>query len=319
MMTLTTRTMLRLWLLFWLVLLSLALSRTEAAAASLVESLEIVPENGGSVSFRFQQQVFSYEIYLTAAQTVEIRLSAPGCSIVDSAGRRGRDSLSDTYAVVDGEIISYTVSDAAESELCTYVIHFYVREQEQPDPPPQPGPGDDPGAGDDGTVDPDADRGDEPDDILPAPPGEEPPLEEDTPLLHLRLYIGLIGMERNGLVQLMDTAPFLLYDENGGGYTMVPLRFVAEGLGAAVTWDGEQQLVGVALDGSSFTLRIGETLPGLPVAAMIRDNRTFVPLRYVMETLGAGVFWDNESQQIDIYYLPPQLGMPAAEFDIPHY
>jgi hypothetical protein len=37
------------------------------------------------------------------------------------------------------------------------------------------------------------------------------------------------------------------------------------------------------------------------VAPIIKDDRTFVPLRYVSETLGCNVVWTEATQEIDIY------------------
>jgi hypothetical protein len=41
----------------------------------------------------------------------------------------------------------------------------------------------------------------------------------------------------------------------------------------------------------------------MDVAATIYGHRTFVPLRFVMEALGAVVNWDDETQTIEILSL----------------
>lgn len=154
---------------------------------------------------------------------------------------------------------------------------------------------DDGGAPDTDTPDADAD---------PDQPGADPDGEEH----HLILYIDAPFLLADGIYIPADTAPYLVTDANGGGYTMVPVRFIAEALGADVSWDGTERKVGVDLDGRHFELVIGQLVPGTPVAAVIRDSRTFVPLRYVMESFGAQVGWTQAERRIDIFYTPqPRL------------
>lgn len=304
----------RLVLGLWLVLL-LWLLPASVAAASLANSLEMIQENGESVNFRFQEQVYSYEIWLTAEQQLTLKLSAPGCLIIDHTDYRAEGAFSRTYRVRDGEILIFTISNAAETVSNTYSIYFHLREQEQPDPPPQPdGPAPEPEPGPEQPAPiiwpgPEPDPGPVlPEELQPLPgiPPFPAALQEALPQpIHLCLRIGVNSMQVNDMPLPLDTAPFMLFDQQGGGYTMVPLRFIAEAFGAQVSWDGEQRTVGIALHGSSFTLRIGQTIAGSPAAVMLRDDRTFVPLRYVMETLGAEVYWQREGQRIDIYYQPP--------------
>ena len=139
----------------------------------------------------------------------------------------------------------------------------------------------------------------------PEQSGADPADEPRT--THLILYIGAPFLFADETYIPADTAPYLVTDANGGGYTMVPVRFIAEALGASVSWDGTARKVGVDLDGRHFELTIGQLVPGTPVAAVIRDSRTFVPLRYVMESFGARVEWTQREQRIDIYYAPQSL------------
>lgn len=106
----------------------------------------------------------------------------------------------------------------------------------------------------------------------------------------------------NEVLQQMDTAPYLHTDAAGGGYTMVPVRFVAEALGASVDWDAATRSVQMQLGEQQFMLVVDQTIPGADIAATIREGRTFVPLRYVMETFGATVQWTQRERRIDIHY-----------------
>jgi len=86
---------------------------------------------------------------------------------------------------------------------------------------------------------------------------------------------------------------------------LVPLRFLAEAAGAAVGWDGETRTVTVVTeDGVTAILKIGDTealVDGQPVpigaAAVIINDRTFVPQAFMDLLLAMPVRWDAESRQ----------------------
>lgn len=80
--------------------------------------------------------------------------------------------------------------------------------------------------------------------------------------------------------------------------TMVPLRFIAEELGATVGYDDETRAItitlgdtvmGLTVDQKAYTLN-GEAFE-MDCAAEILENRTFVPVRFVSEALGRSVEW----------------------------
>lgn len=85
--------------------------------------------------------------------------------------------------------------------------------------------------------------------------------------------------------------------------TLIPIRFIAEELGATVNWDDKTQKVTIKLD-KTISLKIGEYMvwinQGLPLATdtcpQIVNGRTFVPLRFVSECLGATVAWDGDKR-----------------------
>ena len=95
----------------------------------------------------------------------------------------------------------------------------------------------------------------------------------------------------------MDVAPLILE-----GRTFVPLRFVAEALGAKVSWNNESATASVELGDKQIDITVGERAEGMEEGEVpfIRNNRTMVPLRYVSELLGFDVIWDQESQTIKI-------------------
>jgi hypothetical protein len=111
----------------------------------------------------------------------------------------------------------------------------------------------------------------------------------------IRLTIGALAYTVGGEAKTMDAAPEIV-----DGRTMVPLRFIAEALGASVGWDGDSQTATVGLGSLTLAVTIGEAAPGMDVPAMIINDRTMVPLRYISEALGCEVVWNPDTQTIDI-------------------
>ncbi len=98
----------------------------------------------------------------------------------------------------------------------------------------------------------------------------------------------------NGETKVMDVAPFI----NSDNRTMVPVRFIAEALGLSVKWDGDKRQVIITGNDKQIVLTIDSNIAmvdGIPVKmdtkAIIVNNRTFVPLRFVAEAFGFQVEW----------------------------
>ncbi len=82
----------------------------------------------------------------------------------------------------------------------------------------------------------------------------------------------------------------------------IPLRFVAEKLGATVAWDGETQSVFVSVDGILSSLQIGNSkifsngAEYAPLKApLLVENRTLVTTDVIERMLGVKVAWDKEA------------------------
>jgi hypothetical protein len=112
----------------------------------------------------------------------------------------------------------------------------------------------------------------------------------------LRIAIGSAVYERNGIMGVSDSAPFIQEDR-----TMVPLRLVGEALGATIGWDEATQTVTITTGGSSISLTIGQPLPGDMGTPVIANDRPFVPIRYISEMLGANVGWDEATASVYLY------------------
>ena len=75
---------------------------------------------------------------------------------------------------------------------------------------------------------------------------------------------------------------------------MVPVRTIAESLGAEVTWEAKTKTGTIVTLKEQVILRVGDTEAfhgdrtiTLDVPAKVINGRTMVPLRFVSESLGA--------------------------------
>ena len=82
------------------------------------------------------------------------------------------------------------------------------------------------------------------------------------------------------------------------GRTFAPLRFIGEALGAKVFWENGTRTIAIKDKDNVITMQIGERIGYvnnyayvLDEAPFIKNDRTFVPLRFIGEALGADVEW----------------------------
>ena len=99
-----------------------------------------------------------------------------------------------------------------------------------------------------------------------------------------------------------DVAPKIVNDR-----TMLPIRIVAESLGGTVTWNGELQRVTIQKGADVILITIGAdtayvngTAVKLDAAAFVENGRTYLPLRFVSETPGAQVAWNEAEKTVTI-------------------
>ena len=102
------------------------------------------------------------------------------------------------------------------------------------------------------------------------------------------------------LVDFPDGQPYV----DANSRTMIPVRFVTEALGAKVSWDGPNQTAVIEKDGTTVKIKIGSTdltviksgktsTVKMDTAAVVKDGRTYVPIRFVAEALGAEVVYSG--------------------------
>ncbi len=115
------------------------------------------------------------------------------------------------------------------------------------------------------------------------------------------VQIGSDIMTVNGHVVQLDAAPEIV-----NGSTFLPIRAIAEALGATVTWIPETQGITVTLGDSTVGLQIGNAsavVNGNVVTVVppyIKNGRTMVPIRVISEGLGAIVAWDPALRTVTI-------------------
>jgi len=104
-------------------------------------------------------------------------------------------------------------------------------------------------------------------------------------------------------VSFPDQRPFI----DANSRTLVPIRFIAEEMGAVVNWDGTANLVTIENEGVTINLTIGEkrakvngAWKSFDTQAILYNARTMVPLRFISETLGAEVQWDGATRTVYI-------------------
>lgn len=107
----------------------------------------------------------------------------------------------------------------------------------------------------------------------------------------------------NGKYILADSEPYLY-----GGLTYVPVRFVSDALGAdSITWNEDTRTCFIYDDGTEISLSIGKNtalINGKKVnvsgSIMLVHDRTYLPVRFTAETLGAFVSWDESTYTVNI-------------------
>lgn len=116
---------------------------------------------------------------------------------------------------------------------------------------------------------------------------------------------------RNRVAVRLDGYAFLQEDdgkpEAQNNRIMVPLRAIAEALGADVEWIAERNEVVLVRAGVTITLPIGGSVAkvngkemALDAPCYAKNGRTLVPLRFVSEAFGQSVVWDGDARRADI-------------------
>ncbi|MBE7027409.1 MAG: copper amine oxidase N-terminal domain-containing protein [Ruminococcaceae bacterium] len=116
----------------------------------------------------------------------------------------------------------------------------------------------------------------------------------------LMLNIGNFAAVDDGYLKVIDESNREVVPFIEGDRTYLPLRFIGEAFGAQVNWNADNQEITVSLNDIVVVMNIGKTeytINGekneIDVAPFIKEDRTFVPVRYIGEALNKAVYWDG--------------------------
>lgn len=125
-----------------------------------------------------------------------------------------------------------------------------------------------------------------------------------------KLTIGSTQYRVDGQLRTMDAAP-IIYESR----TLLPIRYVAEAIGATVLWDAADERVTVMLDDTVVELWIGSNIARVNgVRTQIDANnsqvkpliippgRTMMPLAFISRSLGCEVTWNEATREVTVTY-----------------
>jgi inhibitor of cysteine peptidase len=137
-------------------------------------------------------------------------------------------------------------------------------------------------------------------------------------LVFLLVLILMTGMMSSfGMASSGETVTILLDGEkvgfpdaqpiHTGGRVLVPVRGFFERIGVAVDWNSGDRIVIVKDDEREIMMEVGNkavlnngAVNYLDCSVIVRDNRAYIPLRYVSESFGYDVQWEGETKSVRI-------------------
>ena len=121
-------------------------------------------------------------------------------------------------------------------------------------------------------------------------------------LISTTVFAKAPSIEIDGKIIKTDAAPFIEKDR-----TFVPIRFIGEALNYKVHWNKDKKLVTIKNNDRQILMTIGDTNITVnnekiknDVAPLIRNDRTYVPLRFVAENMNLKVNWDGKEKKVII-------------------
>lgn len=126
-------------------------------------------------------------------------------------------------------------------------------------------------------------------------------------LLFVVVSVGVCGVDDVSLVINGEALNFDVPPVIENGRTLVPLRAIFEALEAEVEWLNDTREIVSQFQGKEIRLQINNkqannkgVMTTLDVPPMLIEGRTLVPLRFVSESMGADVVWDDATKTITI-------------------
>ncbi len=198
--------------------------------------------------------------------------------------------------------VRYALRDGAQSTGSAFQYGYGIINLSQWAPVSDPGSNPEQEPEDEPIQEPEEEPIQEPEGEPVQEPKTSQPLCEDT--LEIVLTIGSKMTLVNNVKKYMDVSPYI---DSAAKRTMVPVRFISETMGATVSWDSESKKVTIKTSEHTIVLTIGSKtvivdnkIVLLDVYPRIKNCRTYVPIRFISETLGAEVLWDGTTQKVFI-------------------
>ncbi|WP_165763807.1 M14 family zinc carboxypeptidase [Halalkalibacter urbisdiaboli] len=105
--------------------------------------------------------------------------------------------------------------------------------------------------------------------------------------------------------------------------TVVPVRSIFEELGANVRWNSKTRSVEIRTNEQFISLPVhrnevfvNDKRQELDVPALLFEGTTYVPLRFIVETIGANVQWIQAERKVIVTYRPVVEDEPVVEPDL---
>ncbi len=117
-------------------------------------------------------------------------------------------------------------------------------------------------------------------------------------------YEELITVSVNGTPVQFDQPPIT---DKENFRTLVPMRSVMTSLNGSISWDDNTKTAGIILPDYHIFIQIGE--PYMTINGEIKptssiaieyNNRTLLPIRNIIESIGGNVLWDEDNKHIDV-------------------
>lgn len=134
---------------------------------------------------------------------------------------------------------------------------------------------------------------------------EDDTTEESPAQTTITLQLDSPSMTVNGETTTIDalgTTPLLMNDR-----TLLPIRAIVEALGGTVNWNADTRTATLTLadnelrlTANSTTAYFNGTATTLDTAPVIINDRTMFPIRFVAESFGFAVNWDEQNKTVTI-------------------
>ena len=118
----------------------------------------------------------------------------------------------------------------------------------------------------------------------------------------IEFSIGSSVFKVDGEEKVFESVPYIKDDR-----TYLPVRFVAENLGASVEWDAETGVAVIRSEEAIITLsnkkniiHINGEAKGIEVCPEIINDRMMLPIRFIAEALNCKVTWNHITRKITI-------------------